>query len=118
MSAPTKNHYATDTEGGYSGKVKNNWNGVYQQALARAKENIYNDLAGKANAADVIVDQYQKHDRPSAGHSMSYKWTGGHEENVTGQHDHTDWGPFHQFKNWQGWRSYHWDFEVEEKPME
>ena len=115
MAAVIKD-YETDSTGFYSGGVKSNWDAVYQQAYAIAKENIFKMVKAEPDAASVIVDQFHE-DQPVRGNRMSYKWTGGHTEDITGAHEHTDKDWRGHFKNWQGNRNYHWNFKVKATPM-
>ncbi|KAI9931700.1 hypothetical protein MW887_010277 [Aspergillus wentii] len=89
-------HYQTDSEGGYIGRIKHNWNAVFGQAYERAKQDIFDSLVAEPDAA----------------------WNGKRTENVTGGHEFFERNAFKRFKDWQGIRDYHWDFEIEVIPMD
>ncbi|PTB37400.1 hypothetical protein M441DRAFT_50658 [Trichoderma asperellum CBS 433.97] len=106
----------TDANGGYSGKVRDNWDAVYGQALAGAKQNIFNALLEESDATEVHVDtlgkQFFKH------HGFKYEWNGHLTNTFTGEHAHTDHDKLGRFKNWQGSRNYRFGFDIEKTAMD
>ncbi|XHF98095.1 hypothetical protein AWENTII_001667 [Aspergillus wentii] len=102
-------HYQTDSEGGYIGRIKHNWNAVFGQAYERAKQDIFDSLVAEPDAAS---------DQEVSGTKRIYRWNGKRTENVTGGHEFFERNAFKRFKDWQGIRDYHWDFEIEVIPMD
>ncbi|PTB52223.1 hypothetical protein M431DRAFT_510408 [Trichoderma harzianum CBS 226.95] len=106
----------TDSQGGYSGKVRGNWDAVEQQALAGAKQNVFNALLEESDAAEVHVDTLGK--QFFKDHGFKYEWNGHQTNSFTGQHEHVDRDAFGRFKNWQGSRIYKFGFEIDKVPMD
>ncbi|KAK1238181.1 hypothetical protein MKX08_002760 [Trichoderma sp. CBMAI-0020] len=106
----------TDVPGGYSGKVRGNWDAVYGQAFAGAKQNIFNALIEESDATEVHVDTLGK--QFFKDHSFKYEWNGNQTNSFTGEHAHTDYNALGKFENWQGSRIYRFGFEINKIPMD
>jgi hypothetical protein len=111
MSPSNLRTYRTNSRGGYSGKVKNNWGEVFNQGYADAKKKIFDQLVAEPDATSVVVDEHKQQFFKDKG--QQYRYTGNQKHQVIDQHEHTDKKWDGSFKNWQGRRDYNFEFEIE-----
>lgn len=107
--------FAGTVQAGYSGKVKNNWSAVDEQALSFAKSEIFQSLSANPEVAYVSIPPQSTNLRDH-GKVMEFPRNGSYTlEVIAGsQHEHTnkDWKG--SFKNWQGSRRYNYMLDISE----
>ncbi|KAJ5657615.1 uncharacterized protein N7484_001264 [Penicillium longicatenatum] len=100
---------------GYSGKVKNNWAAVDEQALGFAKSEIFQGLCTNPEVAYVNIPPHSSNIRDH-GQVWDFPGNGRYSLEVKpgSQHEHTDKDWKGHFKNWQGSRSYDYMLDLQE----